>query len=264
MEVHHHTHHPKKWKEYFWEFFMLFLAVFCGFLAEYQLEHKIERDRVKKYMHDMVENLKYDIERVNANTPSNKEIKASCDSFRYEIKKAIKGQENTNQLYYHFLQSLGSGYGQVAYNRSAITQLKNSGQLRLVKNDSLLKQIIDYYERKIYASDVFRNVLDKESDKLNTITNNTFSTTSFTLFDNISDSTYPTYTQKDAEIDLKNILSSKDLKLLANDKLSLEKLYNAIASFEVALVNYNRFLYLSRESAKKLIAQINEEYHFGD
>jgi hypothetical protein len=24
---------------------MLFLAVFCGFLAEYQLEHKIERDR---------------------------------------------------------------------------------------------------------------------------------------------------------------------------------------------------------------------------
>jgi hypothetical protein len=51
MEVHHHAHdpavphHKKNWKSYFWEFLMLFLAVFCGFLAEYQLEHKIERDR---------------------------------------------------------------------------------------------------------------------------------------------------------------------------------------------------------------------------
>ena len=36
MEVHQHTHTPrKKWTHYFWEFLMLFLAVFCGFLAEY-------------------------------------------------------------------------------------------------------------------------------------------------------------------------------------------------------------------------------------
>ena len=30
MEVHAHTHTPrKKWTHYFWEFLMLFLAVFC-------------------------------------------------------------------------------------------------------------------------------------------------------------------------------------------------------------------------------------------
>ena len=28
---------------------MLFLAVFCGFFAEYQLEHKIEKDREKEF-----------------------------------------------------------------------------------------------------------------------------------------------------------------------------------------------------------------------
>ena len=50
MEVHAHTHTArKKWTHYFWEFLMLFLAVFCGFLAEYQLEHKIEKDREKEY-----------------------------------------------------------------------------------------------------------------------------------------------------------------------------------------------------------------------
>jgi len=47
MEVHHHAHQAEKknWKSYFWEFLMLFLAVFCGFLAEYQLEHKIEKEK---------------------------------------------------------------------------------------------------------------------------------------------------------------------------------------------------------------------------
>ena len=46
MEVHTHTHTPrKKWTHYFWEFIMLFLAVFCGFLAENQREHYIEQQR---------------------------------------------------------------------------------------------------------------------------------------------------------------------------------------------------------------------------
>ena len=53
MEVHTHshaTHGKKNWRDYFWEFLMLFLAVFCGFLAEYQLEHKIEKDRELQFI----------------------------------------------------------------------------------------------------------------------------------------------------------------------------------------------------------------------
>ena len=49
MEVHAHTHTPrKKWTHYFWEFLMLFLAVFCGFLAENQREHYVEKQRAKE------------------------------------------------------------------------------------------------------------------------------------------------------------------------------------------------------------------------
>ena len=58
MEVHHHAHTSrKKWTHYFWEFLMLFLAVFCGFLAEYQLEHKIEKDREKQYIRSLTDDL---------------------------------------------------------------------------------------------------------------------------------------------------------------------------------------------------------------
>ncbi|MBR2648941.1 MAG: hypothetical protein IKD55_08875 [Sediminibacterium sp.] len=261
MEVHHHTHHPKKWTEYFWEFFMLFLAVFCGYLAEYQLEHKIERDRVKKYMHDMVENLKYDIERINRNTPRNKEVKIDCDSLRNEIKKAIDGQINHSKLYYYYYKKPGSGL--VTFNRAAITQLKNSGQLRLVKNDSLLKKILDYYERLIYATDVFRDLEGKELENLVQISNEIFSTTSLKFLDTISDTISP-FGAIDFKNDLPKILNNKELKLLSSDKITLEKFHNSLLSFELALVNYNRFLYYSRTSAKDLIIQINKEYHFED
>src|SRR6187401_380061 len=61
MEVHAHSHTArKKWTHYFWEFLMLFLAVFCGSLAEYQLEHKIERDRARELAQNFYEELKND------------------------------------------------------------------------------------------------------------------------------------------------------------------------------------------------------------
>jgi hypothetical protein len=61
MEVHHHSHHPKKWKEYITEFLMLFLAVSLGFMAENIREHQIEQNREKQYMVSFVADLESDI-----------------------------------------------------------------------------------------------------------------------------------------------------------------------------------------------------------
>ena len=47
MEVHHHSHHPKKWKEYITEFLMLFLAVTLGFFAENLRESYIHKEKGK-------------------------------------------------------------------------------------------------------------------------------------------------------------------------------------------------------------------------
>ena len=40
---------------------MLFLAVFAGFLAEYQLEHKIEKERAEKYLQSMLVDIRTNI-----------------------------------------------------------------------------------------------------------------------------------------------------------------------------------------------------------
>jgi len=54
MDVHSHTHTPrKKWTHYFWEFIMLFLAVFAGFLAENEREHIIEKKRAQQFLQSM-------------------------------------------------------------------------------------------------------------------------------------------------------------------------------------------------------------------
>ena len=55
MEVHAHTHTPrKKWTHYLWEFLMLFLAVFAGFLAENQREHIVEKRRAHQFLQSML------------------------------------------------------------------------------------------------------------------------------------------------------------------------------------------------------------------
>ena len=43
MEVHHHSHHPKKWKEYISEFLMFFAAVTLVFFAENLRKYQIEK-----------------------------------------------------------------------------------------------------------------------------------------------------------------------------------------------------------------------------
>ena len=67
MEVHAHAHTArKKWTHYIWEFIMLFLAVFSGFLAEYQLEHKIEKERAEKFLQSMLLDVRTNISNLDS------------------------------------------------------------------------------------------------------------------------------------------------------------------------------------------------------
>jgi hypothetical protein len=263
MEVHHHSHtgHGKKtWKEYFWEFLMLFLAVFCGFLAEYQLEHKIEKDRLKKFMYDMTKNLEYDRTRIAINLPANYSERSSLDSFRNEIQHTVFGKANIKKLYYYAF-SVG-GVGKVVFNKSTITQLRNSGQLRLVENDSLTNDIIDYYDRKVYASEYFGQYLDDSQNELLTEIRNIFSTIGFESMLKITDSAYNNNLDDNLENEFKNEIEKNNLKLLTTDKITLEKLHSLTVTNQLALFRYIQFLNYTNQSAEKLIAKIKLTYHF--
>jgi len=145
MEVHAHTHTPrKKWTHYFWEFLMLFLAVFCGFLAEYQLEHVIENQRENQYMISMVEDLKSDSLMLSDNVEQRKKRIPMVDSLIFLLN--LK-QRNDYGSDIHFLGRSISPPLNIFPNDRTIQQLKSSGNLRLIKNKNVSNSIMAYDQK---------------------------------------------------------------------------------------------------------------------
>jgi len=150
MEVHAHTHTPrKKWHHYFWEFLMLFLAVFCGFLAEYFLEHKIEHDKEKQFISSLVEDLSQDVITLNEIVNDLSQNVARMDSLKFLLcSDDIKN--NTSEIYY--LGRLASRNAWLSLNDRTIQQMKNSGGFRLIRNEKVSDAIIKYYNRLTFIN----------------------------------------------------------------------------------------------------------------
>ena len=141
MEVHAHTHTPrKKWTHYFWEFLMLFLAVFCGFLAEYQLEHKIERDRETILAQALFEDLKKDTSALHIAIFFSSIKLTACDSV-LEMLHQPRNNWNDTSFYKNY------AYNMIAYpfmsTNGTYEQMKTSGSLRYFKQ-SLVNQMNAY------------------------------------------------------------------------------------------------------------------------
>lgn len=142
MEVHAHSHTPrKKWHHYFWEFLMLFLAVISGYLAENNLEQNIERHREKEYMVSMIRDLQNDITGISTAIKGKTLRIAMADSLLALFEK--KDFKHTSGGMYNIggLLSLRSYFNS---NDGTIQQLKNAGGLRLVKKSNVVDSIQQY------------------------------------------------------------------------------------------------------------------------
>ncbi len=143
MEVHHHAHTArKKWTHYFWEFLMLFLAVFCGFLAEYQLEHKIERDREKQFMITMAEDLKSDTARLNGLIKLRKSRIRKLDTL-FHIIASDEYITNGRKVYELYEFPYWDILRFFPTDRT-MQQLKNGGNLRLIRKKNVSDALIKY------------------------------------------------------------------------------------------------------------------------
>ena len=230
------------------------------FFGRISIEHKIEGERAKKYMYDMVENLKYDTIRYNRNLRNNEILGKQLDSFRAEISRAVKRQVNGNRLYELWIKT--ANFNSVVYNLTALTQLKNSGSFRLIKNDALSSSISDYYERKITASEEQEEKLRRLSDRLSITSAKFFY---YEPFDQML-STETTFKEMTPDLIAKKnneiLNSNPPLTLLNTNSPDLKLLYNDVAMKENAMKEYNAYLRWSRETAIALMREIDNEYHF--
>ena len=144
MEVHHHSHTSrKKWTHYFWEFLMLFFAVFCGFMAEYQLEHKIEKEREQEYIKSLVADLKNDQAIIDRHLSSQKSGIEMMDTMITILNDPELIRSGGDQLYY--IARVGPRTTTFASNNKTFEQLKNAGGFRLIRNNEAASRIMSYY-----------------------------------------------------------------------------------------------------------------------
>ena len=141
MEVHAHTHTArKKWTHYFWEFLMLFLAVFCGFLAEYQLEHKIERDRAKQFLQSMLVDVQTNIKNLDSLLAQDRTIVSNHDSL---VNWLLQDSATIDRA--AFSRKMGAVWiRNFLVRKETYDQMKASGALRYVGNIDFLKKMMDY------------------------------------------------------------------------------------------------------------------------
>lgn len=143
MEVHHHSHHPKKWREYIQEFFMLFFAVFLGFMAEYYLEYRAERHKENDYINGMALDLKSDSAEMAIRIQGMESLKRMGKKLEKLLYKSTFTDNDIDSIY---LISTKITATLIAPNFSSgtIDQLKNAGGYRLIKNQEIVRKISDY------------------------------------------------------------------------------------------------------------------------
>jgi len=139
MEVHSHTHTPrKKWTHYFWEFLMLFLAVFCGFTAENIREHQMEHRRTIRYAKQFIKEIQMDTARLNMALEFVHQKKMSVDS----LIAVLSEMQNWRSLYYWGLHA--DDYYLANFHHASFDQIKNSGSLRYFDNEELAELMQEF------------------------------------------------------------------------------------------------------------------------
>ncbi|HJS55626.1 MAG TPA: hypothetical protein VJ765_13825 [Chitinophagaceae bacterium] len=157
MEVHHHSHtERKKWTHYFWEFFMLFLAVFCGFLAENEREHYVEHKQEKQYMKLMLEDIKTDTAELQKCLTNVGNSLLNIDSALLFLTTKITDEKVGES--YRF-SSVALQRIPVVFTDRTLTQLKNSGRMRIVRSQKVMDALTNYWNH----IEVIRIALDRHA-----------------------------------------------------------------------------------------------------
>ena len=151
---------------------MLFLAVFCGFLAEYQLEHKIEKERAEKYLQSMLIDVRTNITNLDSLLAEDHRYLRDYDTLTdWLLQDSITIDRAA------FARKMGAVWVRnFLVRRETYEQMKSSGSLRYVGNIEFLKRMMNYeritnfaeyrnqeFEKKYYT-DLFIPALYKAYD----------------------------------------------------------------------------------------------------
>jgi hypothetical protein len=243
MEVHKHPHHvmhKKKWSEYVLEFFMIFLAVTMGFFAENIREKISEHKHEKQYVKLLLEDLMADTAVYRRTKQLIGRSQKDFDSlFRLLTDTPPQSDKNILQKFL----PLGYTY-KMRPTTTTYNQMKSSGTLRYIENEKLLHDIQTYYEINIPSSQEFADMMN----------------------DFFNQHVVPFYINnvRSQDWNFRNDSLTTNNPIIVDRTPKLDQqMANIMANYGHLLEAYVRTrLTRSEEQAKKVIADIEDGYHF--
>ena len=170
IEVYHaHQREKKGWKAYAWEFLMLFFAVFFGFLAQNFLEHRLEKEKGNQYVRSMIEDIISDSTKINQTFEFTKKQQLALDSLSALFDNPPYSDSTIKRMYILMLKYT-MNEANITLTKRTVSQLKNSGGMRLISNKISADEITKYIEgaEDIESQgDYFKNIALGEIIKLN-------------------------------------------------------------------------------------------------
>ena len=124
---------------------MLFLAVFCGFLAENQREHMIEHRREKQFMKSLAEDLKIDTTEIQRTIQQINKALFQIDSLLLFFKSHPKIQNTTSA--FSIQNNIALPWLSFSLIDRTALQLKNAGNMRLIRNKRISDQVLEYWSK---------------------------------------------------------------------------------------------------------------------
>lgn len=249
MEVHQHTHSAgKKWHHYFWEFFMLFLAVTLGFFVENMREHLTDRKKEKSYISSLIADLKNDTTRIRQVTKADFRLLHGEDSLA-DLLSNFKDNDSISRKCYRYYFLYATSYIEMTFNERTMSQLLNTGNMRLIHRQSVSDSIMDYNflvkyvqaQGKAYE-EYFKRTLD--------------------FSNNIFDFTYTrNYMHEDYSVTPKLKAANITFTLLTKEPATIKKYTIQLTMLQGILEQNLLVLRIAKEKATRLIVLLQKEYN---
>lgn len=221
---------------------MLFLAVTLGFFVENQREHFIENKREKQYMRSMVEDLKTDTAELKKSITKIETSIRNIDSMLLLLVNSNSTSQDVMKSYRFTFPALNKI--PIVFTDRTITQLKNSGSMRMIQNQKVTDALINYWNQ----IDIIKEVLSRH---------NVYRTKARDMETRIFNT---------AEVYLKNTGSIKEpadqVHLIVHDPVLVNEYANTIAYCGIILNSgLHELIKEQNRLAIKLIELIQKEYH---
>ncbi|MCX6230573.1 MAG: hypothetical protein NTZ33_03420 [Bacteroidetes bacterium] len=146
MEVHHHPDvRNKNLKEYVFEGLMIFMAVTMGFFAEKIRENIADHNKEKEYIVSMIQDAHTDINNIQKSLVKNKRRVLYLDSLANFCFNYNPATSKDMFFYKVMVECIKHPYFVSPVERT-ISQLNNSGGMRLIQNPIAVDSIIFYQD----------------------------------------------------------------------------------------------------------------------